>query len=219
MTVPKNACTTIKLALHHHEGEGLPKIHEMIHDTGNRLSGLSTDQIIEILISDNWFKFCFIRNPYSRLLSAYSSKIGNTQNKEYHWVQKDVKIKFNYPVHNGRRREIVSFRDFVKYLERAPTKVLVDGHFNSQTNILMPHLLKYDFIGRVENFNKDFNEVLKHLNATHETCNIASQITNPSSKISLAAVYDKELADRVFKLYESDFKKLGYERDSWMFDV
>ncbi len=41
---------------------------------------------------------------------------------------------------------------------------------------------------------------------------------NPTTKMYHAAAYDRELAWRVYKVYQEDFENFGYDRDSWLFD-
>jgi hypothetical protein len=220
MTIPKIACTTIKTTLHQFESGEPPgplgNIHE--DEEGKRLSDFTTDEIADILTAPGWFRFCFVRNPYHRLFSAYKSKICNAWEKQYRWMQDEVREAFDYPVRDGRRAGMVAFRDFVGYLETASDKVRHDGHLNVQTNILMLDLVQYDFVGRFESFAADFGDVLKRLNAPPEIHSVAAEVRNPTVKVHLAVAYDRELADRVYKMYEPDFTGFGYDRDSWMFD-
>lgn len=44
------------------------------------------------------------------------------------------------------------------------------------------------------------------------------EVMNPTTAMYDAAVYDRELADVVYRMYEPDFVAFGYERDSWLFD-
>ena len=74
MSVSKVASITTAIALSKLEGLepfewGDEGISELQHYT--------TPEIVEILTSPDGFRFCFIRNPYDRLFSAYKSKIGN----------------------------------------------------------------------------------------------------------------------------------------------
>ena len=44
---------------------------------------------------------------------------------------------------------------------------------------------------------------------------IARRVFNPTQPMSLAAVYDPQLARRVYDLYIADFETFGYHKDSW----
>jgi Sulfotransferase family len=78
MTVPKVACTTIKMALQAWEGSGPPpeRWADVHADwAGPTLLAYSTAQIVEMLRSPDYLRFSFVRNPYSRLVSAWKSKL------------------------------------------------------------------------------------------------------------------------------------------------
>lgn len=77
MTVPKVACTTIKMALQTWEGCGpAPDRWADVHAdwAGPTLLAYPTTQILEMLRSPGYLRFSFVRNPYSRLVSAWKSK-------------------------------------------------------------------------------------------------------------------------------------------------
>src|SRR6516165_9621283 len=77
MTVPKVACTTIKMALQTWEGCGPePGRWGDVHAgwAGPTLLAYPTAQM-EMLRSPDCLRFSFVRNPYSRLVSAWKSKL------------------------------------------------------------------------------------------------------------------------------------------------
>lgn len=112
----------------------------------------------------------------------------------------------------------MAFRDFTRYvLTSGDNQVRCDGHWDLQTNILCEGLIFYDVIGRFERFTEDFATVLRRLDAPEHVLALAAEVTNATSQVPLAAVYDRELADFVYDRYQTDFDAFGYERDSWMF--
>ncbi|NKB72319.1 MAG: hypothetical protein GKR89_35020 [Candidatus Latescibacteria bacterium] len=217
MTVPKIACSTVKVALHQLNGHPEPADLGDIHLEGRRLAEFDTAAIAEMLTAPEWTKFCFVRNPYDRLLSAYKSKIGLLSD-EYDWLQDEIRQAFAYPLRDGRPAGIVCFRDFVAYLRNAEDRASRDGHYNVQTNILMPHIINYDFVGRFENLVGDLSAILRQLGADDQTMTAASQVRNPTTKMHHAWAYDRSLADMVHQMYRLDFEHFGYDRDSWLFD-
>jgi hypothetical protein len=218
MTVPKVACTTVKMALHHLEGHTRNGDLEDIHNgkKGSRLKEFSIPEIVEMLVAPDWCRFCFVRNPYYRLLSAYKSKIGNTWNREFVFLQDKIRDHFGYPSRNGRRG-MVTFHDFVLYLSEKPKPAWRDGHYNSQSNILSQNLISYDFIGRFTNFEDDFKEVLSRFDADTETIEVAREVRNTTAETHASWAFDGELADLAYELYREDFEAFEYEKDSWMF--
>ncbi len=78
-------------------------------------------------------------------------------------------------------------------------------------------MISYDFIGRFETFQRDFQALLGRLGAPPEVVASASKVHGQTVKICLASAYDRELADTVYGIYRADFEAFGYEHDSWMF--
>lgn len=226
MTIPKVACTTAKVTLFHLAGNPAPAQPSDVHglDVGLFLGKYSTEEIIEILTSPEWVRFCFVRNPYDRLLSAYKSKIGNTRDTQYSWLQNAIRGRFNCPDGDRCSANMVTFGDFVQFLSDCGGKVryelkpdaIYDGHFNAQTRILKQDLIEYDFIGRFENFADDFKTVLARLGAPEETVALVSERRNVSAHVPTDEMYSRDLAALTYDLYRDDFEAFEYDRDSWL---
>jgi hypothetical protein len=196
--LPKNACVTTTLTLREFEGNPY-RGGEVWDDEGVlKLRDFGTDEIVEMLTSPEWCRFCFVRNPYDKLFSAYKSKIGDPDGDP--WYQ---------------RVGIVSFRDFVRFVQGGGWPQ--DGHWCVQVRKLTTELISYDYIGRFETFQRDFKNLLERLGTPPEIVASAEKIHGQSAKICLPAAYDRELADMVYKIYRDDFDAFGYDRDSWMF--
>ena len=181
-----------------------------------KLRDFSTDEIVEMLTSPEWCRFCFVRNPYDRLFSAYKSKIGDPDgDPNYREEQNEIREMFEYPRRNGQRVGIVSFRDFVRYVHAGNR--WYDGHWCVQTRMLATKMISYDFIGRFETFQDDFKALLGRLGAPPEIVASAEKVHGQTAKIYLPAAYDRQLANNVYGVYKDDFEVFGYDRDSWMF--
>jgi hypothetical protein len=172
-----------------------------------------------MLGADDWLRFAFVRNPYERMLSAWKSKIASTYDKQYDWLRDDIRLAYRYPDRADRRgHPMVTFRDFVRFVvETADPRVVDDGHWDLQTRVLLYDLIPYDVLGRFERFSDEFVAILHRLRAPQKVRVLASQVTNPSPRVSLAAAYDHDLADVVYRSYQADFEAFSYERDSWLF--
>ena len=224
VAVGKAACTKIKLSLH--QLEGCPPLENaaLVHNRNRpgcafvpRLTDFTNAEAIEILTSPEWFRFCFVRNPYYRLFSAYKSKMLNYRDPQYQPVRDEIRARWGYPTRDGRPAGMVAFRDFVRYVEDIadPDR---DFHWRSQTALVMPTTITYDHIGHMESFVQDFEQVLRRLNASAELIAAIPQVVNPTTQMYHAAVYDRELASRIYEMYRDDFETFGYDRDSWLFD-
>jgi hypothetical protein len=215
--VAKVACVTTTVTLRRLEGK--PHSSDPLWgESGlSKLKEARTSEIIEILTSDEWFKFAFVRNPYDRLFSAYKSKIGNVNAEEfYREIQDTIRRRCDYPIRDGKPAGVVSFRDFVRYVQSGLRSG--DNHWCVQVDNLMMDMISYDFIGRFERFGEDFRTVLHRLDAPAEVLETASHVRGETTRVRLAAAFDREIADTVYEIYKQDFETFGYDRDSWMFD-
>jgi hypothetical protein len=213
---PKVACTRIKLTLNLLQGNAGPTNTGEVHSKGARLADFPKDKIYEILNSKEWLRFTFVRNPYSRLVSAYNTQIGNTWNDAYRWLVDDIKEKYHLP---EDQKYIVPFPIFVRYLKNVNEKVRRDGHFNLQSRILAMGVIKYYQVGRFESFKEDFTQMLNMLDAPKRITNTVTKVKNKSNNTQLSLIYNKELAESVYILYKNDFQFFDYAEDSWMFEV
>jgi hypothetical protein len=220
MSVPKVACTTVKRTLHEFEGLSPAGDWGQVHDQGAdlRLSSFASSEIADMLLSPDWLRFAFVRDPYDRLFSAWKSKIGNTWDTQYHWLRDGIRTAEAYPARGSGPPATVAFRDFVRFVfESDDPWVTNDAHWDLQTNVLLCGLVPYDVIGRFERFSQDFDTILRRLGAPESVLAMAAERTNSTTQVPLAAAYDRDLADRVYARYEPDFETFGYERESWRF--
>ena len=94
---------------------------------------------------DGYYKFAFVRNPYERLFSSF----------------KMFKITNRYKeVDNS-----CGFNDFVKL---AFNEFSEDDHIRPQIDFIPNDSIHIDFIGKVENFNKDWKKLEKELSGPRE---------------------------------------------------
>jgi hypothetical protein len=222
MTIPKVGCTTVKRTLHRFEGLAPLDDWGALHDQGEdlRLSRFGPDDCARMLTAPDWVRFAFVRNPYDRVFSAWKSKLANPWDTQYLWIRDAIRAANDYPPSpdGDRFRPFPAFADYVRFLtETDDRRLLVDGHWNLQTNILCRDLVGYDVIGRFETFVDDFTAVLRRLGAPDEVHALAAQVTNPTPQVPLAAAYDRHLADAIYHHYQPDFEAFAYHRDSWLY--
>ncbi|MEY2418351.1 MAG: hypothetical protein QOG90_1031 [Actinomycetota bacterium] len=208
VATPKVGCTTIKRALH--AWEGLPPADPWwdVHDRGEqlRLEHYARRDVETMLSSPEFTRFAFVRNPYTRMFSAWKSKFLR-DDSSYWSLAAEVRAANGCPDNT-----VIAFGDFVRYVlaTRHP-----DAHWLSQTDVLATDRIRYDVIGRFENFVDDFRAILDRLGAPADVIALATEVTNPTDELPMAAAYDSELAALVYDYYRADFEAFGYERDSW----
>lgn len=161
----------------------------------------------EIFEEKKYFVFTFVRNPFARVLSAYLDKIEKNKAPKIHIVRSLFK--------SDELDKPVSFKEFVKLLHMNNKVLYIDKHWRPQTaNLVVPEI-KYDFIGRLENFDEDFQEVEKEIKRKGEPSkkrkvkNYTPHQTSANEKIR--HYYDEETIELIREIYADDFKNFQYD--------
>ena len=151
---------------------------------------------------DGLFKFTFIRDPYTRTLSAYLDKIFRRQK----------------PIKSISRHRVPSFAEFCRYLDNGGLHENI--HWAPQTSILLLPVDKFDHVGRIENMDVDLPHVLGKLRdltgrtspADFTAADTPAAPHTPQADAAIASHYDDETTDIVTRLFAEDFRQLGYPR-------
>jgi hypothetical protein len=195
--VPKAACSTIKLTLQRIErnDRAYSPANKHARSLSPLLSPLSAPKaFLAALASPQVFRFCFVRDPASRILAAYLDKLtGNDFERE-------------------ARLRSLGFSDtpsFNVFLQRlADGKIDSDIHWARQVDLLQPDKIKYDFVGRFENFRADFETVLRRIGCDASwLADAREHRTGASARVG--DIGDEERA-LIAEIYAEDFKRFGY---------
>lgn len=143
-----------------------------------------------------YFKFTFVRNPYSRLLSAFRFlKQGGFNPKDELWAKKHL-------------AEYDTFTEFVN--EWLTDKTMMEYiHFHPQCMFVCDRTLEpeVDFIGRFETLEADFNTICKRLNISQE---LEKHNQSQKKSVDWRTAYTDETQEKVYRLYQKDFEIFGY---------
>ncbi len=215
----KVGCSTIKHTLHDLESKPPVEWWET-HDGDDEMSmaSLGVDEVLLMLNDPGVLKFCFVRNPYDRVFSAWKSKMLSSDDSRYEPVRNAIRDALGYPESlDGAPRPTLAFGDFVRYLAHSGDhRATHDGHWCPQVDAVWWDLITYDVVGRFENFVDDLHAILRRLGAPPEVFERAQIRANASPAIPMSAAYDTELAAIVYDHYRADFDTFGYAEDSWM---
>lgn len=142
--------------------------------------------------------FVVIRDPYSRVLSAFLDKFR----------------------HEGFRRRYGAFDltpegfgQFLRWLETGG--ILKDPHWDLQTKLIVWPLEKFDTVIRLENFAEEIGRLLNQRNIPHDPAVLADIFPQDASKKTsasqkLESFYNLERKAIVQRLFRADFEALGY---------
>lgn len=137
---------------------------------------------------DNYFKFCVIRNPYEKVLSAF-----------FH-----LYISRNQLLGNDQNRLIFLFRNWISSsdsLKPDRDKYFIDGAY------VMDEVIRY------ENLNNGIRKICEHLKVSfepHRVPTFKSQYRPAGS--SIYKFYDKKSEEIVYNRFQIEFSFFNYDR-------
>jgi hypothetical protein len=148
------------------------------------------------------FVFTFVRNPYARALSAYLDQIVKNRNPDV-WGR--------FAARHRLADEPLDFGDFLRLLAATPPEHM-DPHWRPQYYSIAPDLVRYDFIGTLETFDRDIQAVMQRVFSGAVPIR-AYAAHGTGSTERLARHYRAEEIALVRRIYEADFATLGYGED------
>lgn len=196
--VPKAANTSITQTLFEHTPFRL-KVTRRQHPKYQFLRPLFLSPYEVIRLEQEAFKFTFVRDPYSRVLSAFLDKVGRKRHQGVRFLQ-----------WAERNNEPQSFLGFCRYLKAGG--LFLDMHWAPQVQILCLPIKRFDFIGRVEQLDRDLAQVLQHLYGVTASGPTPRAGTHTRASERVKEAYGPEERAIVNQLYAADFEQLGYDR-------
>lgn len=233
--IPKVASSSLKyliLRLSNLDNKTNLKIDDNIHiyvDKNLSFFSYKYYDVIKILSDESYFKFVLVRNPWSRCLSAYLDKLVKEKNTPL--FSPDIMTDIcRYKKQKLDAESSLTFAEFVRYLSRTKDHKL-NWHWKSQYSYLGS--TKFDFIGKVENLEEDFEYIKNKLNLPDDlpyrnislyTKDFSSnpfdihwskltplQLRNINYYPKYQEFYTEELIELVRNRYLKDVKTFGYE--------
>lgn len=149
----------------------------------------------------NYFKFTFVRNPWSRLYSAYNFiSQGGINERDSEWAKQNL-------------RRINNFEEFVmNWLSHGNIKHSL--HFESQTSMLLgvgEKKINIDFIGYFENIEDDYNYIAKKIKSPNK---LPLLNKTRGKKPDYTSLYTAEMIEKVSSIYQKDIINFNYVFDN-----
>jgi len=157
-----------------------------------RLKNHSSAEVVRAFVGrevwDSYYKFCFDRNPWDRLVSLY------------HW-----RIR--------RLNFTPDFKEFVYATlseDRATQKRYKAGGFFNWPMYCIDGAVAVDFIGRFESLNDDFRSVMQRLNLDWQSDLTHAKGGHRNTARDYRSYYDDELLEYTTKAFAWEIEHLGY---------
>jgi hypothetical protein len=202
---PKVACSTIKVTLQRMELETTELFNKRdIHkrEFSPLIKPSQVGNFDKFLNRNKLFKFCFVRNPYTRLLSAYLEKIKLGKNQKRSILLHMGKYPYNLNTE-------IYFSEFVHVVCEQPI-ISMDPHWRIQYYQTFQDHINYDFCGKLENFDQDIKTVLSKINKNYSKYMLSIRTHSTQANNLLEQYYSSELIKKVQEKYSKDFEYFGY---------
>ena len=160
---------------------------------------------------DQFFSFCFVRNPFDRFISTYN--YARLQESYYHSNIHPGKSKYgkhlDYEIlKNATLEEAVDL-----LLEGKLTHDHAWNHWRPQTEWILGTngKLIVDYVGRVENIEADFKNICQKIQLKQE---IELPVLNAAKTTkSSVGLISPNMQEKLSRFYKKDFEVLGYHAE------
>ncbi len=165
--------------------------------------------------------YCFVRNPYARLKSAWVDKFANGHEYGYpHSIRGKLlrnirRFASSHQLPGSVPKTLVPFSTFVSYIDSQQ-----DGkrnhHWDVQHEVLMTDAIHYSHIYKMEGqFIQGVTSIFDRLGIAESwTTQAMEKPSNESKKVN-EAIFTPKLAEQAKRIYARDFQIFGYDVDSW----
>ena len=135
-----------------------------------------------------YYKFCFVRNPYSRVVSGWN------------YIMETDKLNINFEIY-------LSYKDIVTENEYSHVFLPQCEHlYDENDNYFM------NFVGKFENLEDDFKTVLLNIGFEEKDITHNTKSKNKREHGSYKKYYTQKSLDMVNEIYKKDFERLDYKK-------
>lgn len=183
--------------IHWRKEISIPSLHDVAHS-------------LDVTREHDCFFFAVVRNPYTRLFSAWASKIAEREPNIFDRYQG----KAGFPALMPRSESDIPvyFEAFLTYLYEHEYPHFEDDHWNVQARLLRPDQLRYSFIGKMEEMSEAVRRFQHHLLQFNIQVPIIPKINDSLIKYNQDYITDQS-RDLIKLMYQEDFETFGYSSE------
>ncbi|XP_074657135.1 carbohydrate sulfotransferase 11-like [Tubulanus polymorphus] len=193
------------------------------------IAHLNQGDVRKILTDSSFIRFMFVRNPWSRLLSAFRDKFLNVHNMskfpQIYWpmLDKYVGLKVYDSTKNGGDtlysvpgRRHINFENFLRFVTDGVWDTNFSNFYNEHWDLFYrlcrPCDMGYDFIGKYETFAQDYTYLMRKLGIHNLTyMALARPHTSEEYLNNYYRMVDRQVINKVREFYKWDFEMFGYD--------
>lgn len=225
--IPKVACTSWKCIARRLSGQSDWLNPELAHDKGR--SGLvfldPSDPSQSLLIARSRLRLAMVRNPYTRILSAYLDKVarrllngevvpGNPETDYWLKVTQEIEL-FRRDNLRDKFRE-VNFEVFLHWLEQSNHRAVDNAHWAPQAKLIGGSQNDLTFLARFEKLASDAAIILEMLGENVSFPSAGGHAGATAEKVT--DYYSPKSIAIVNQLFSADFVQFNYSRVHCMND-
>ena len=199
----KVAGTSIRKALKLYESKPFYIFSRLIQKMGlqnkgvfkifnSHVSASTAKEFLPKSVYDNYFKFGFVRNPWSWQVSLYTYMLKNNKHYQHEII-----------------KSLGSFKEYLLWRIQNELRLQKDFFYDSDNNAIV------DFIGKHENINDDFKIICEKF----DVYGIELPVLNKSSKFEWSKYYDLESFEMVKSAYREDIDCFDYTDDASYYGI
>lgn len=219
--VPKVACTNWKSLLRYMAGHEDWLDNKLAHDKVN--GGLRyldlTGPDAELLSRPDIRKYTMVRDPYSRVLSAYLNKVEQRmpvkpegEGDHFDKIARDIEA-FRRGVLGEERYPELTFEVFLLWLRDSGSWFTKDEHWAPQVTLLRQPDVHFDILGRFENLTEDAPRILRAMRCDQGFPSQKDVKFAPTkAQEKMQHHYTEPCLDLAKELYKDDLNRFGYSR-------
>ncbi|XP_071949942.1 carbohydrate sulfotransferase 11-like [Antedon mediterranea] len=169
-------------------------------------------------ILSNYTKIMIVRNPLTRLLSAFNDKAVAKNKSDYNLSfqrQLSKQILQDFRTGNVSGQYDPTFNEFIRMI--VSTESINNIHWRNMHQICFPCDIKYDIIGRFEHIEDDSNYILRLVGSDIRfPKSTGTHFTNSSHRAKIKQGYAKiprSDMKSIYRKYKLDFLLFGYEQE------